>query len=298
MAYESISLKKDIDIKQIYTIHYFEYMSNFHFPGERHDFWEFQYVDKGQTEVRADNISHILGRGQVIFHRPNEFHTLKAAGKTAPNIIVVSFACHSPCMKFFEKKILSFTEKERELLGMLVAEASHCISTPLNDPYTEKMVTAPESLFGSQQLIINYLELLLIQVLRRYTITTFSLPAGRPQGFRQHSAMYHTVILYLEEHIRQNVSIDQICHDNLIGRSQLQKLFREQHHCGVIEFFSTMKIELAKQLIREQQLNFTQISDFLGYSTIHYFSRQFKKISGMTPTEYAMSVKAMSERKV
>ena len=73
-------------------------------------------------------------------------------------------------------------------------------------------------------------------------------------------------------------------------------MFRDQHQCGVIEFFSRMKIELAKQLIRENQMNFTQISDFLGYSSIHYFSRQFKKISGMTPSEYATSIKARSER--
>ncbi len=295
MAYQSISLAKDLDIERIYTIHYFEYMSDFHFPGERHDFWEFQYVDKGQAEIRTDHGIHILGRGQVIFHRPNEFHSLRATGKNAPNIIVVSFTCHSSCMNFFAEKILSFSEKERELLGLLLAEAAHCISTPLNDPYTEKMEISGGEHFGSQQLILNYLEQLLIEVMRRYT-ASFSMPVAHPQGIRRRSAMYNTVILYLEKHIRQHISIDQICHDNLIGRSQLQKLFREQHQCGVIEFFSSMKIELAKQLIREQQLNFTQISDFLGYSTIHYFSRQFKKISGMTPTEYAMSVKAMSER--
>ena len=51
-----------------------------------------------------------------------------------------------------------------------------------------------------------------------------------------------------------------------------------------IEFFSRMKIDFAKQLIRENDMNFTQISDFLGYSSIHYFSRQFKKLSGMTGT--------------
>lgn len=56
-----------------------------------------------------------------------------------------------------------------------------------------------------------------------------------------------------------------------------------------------MKIDFAKQLIRENDMNFTQISDFLGYSSIHYFSRQFKKLSGMTPTEYATSIKAISE---
>jgi len=64
----------------------------------------------------------------------------------------------------------------------------------------------------------------------------------------------------------------------------------------VIDFFSHMKINFARRLIRENDMNFTQISEFLGYSSIHYFSRQFKKLCGMTPTEYALSIKAISER--
>ena len=42
-------------------------------------------------------------------------------------------------------------------------------------------------------------------------------------------------------------------------------------------------------------MNFTQIADALGYTSIHYFSRQFKKITGMTPSEYASSIKVLAE---
>ena len=200
MAFESMYLEEDIHIDRIYTIHYFEYKSDFHFAGERHNFWEFQCVDKGKAEIETDNGIYHLTSGQIIFHRPNEFHNLIAIGNTAPNIVVVSFECDSPCMKFFEKKLLKLSDSERNLMGMLIAEARRCIATPLDDPYTEKMEKKEDFLFGSQQ------------------------------------------------------------------------------------------------LIRENQMNFAQISEFLGYSSIHYFSRQFKKISGMTPTEYITSIKALSER--
>ena len=159
----------------------------------------------------------------------------------------------------------------------------------------EEMHTRADSTFGSQQLVRLYLEQLLISMIRRNTLPKLSVHMEPPIGTPQ-SAVYNKILFYLEEHIQQYISIEEICHDNLIGRSQLQKMFRDQHQCGVIEFFSRMKIELAKQLIRENQMNFTQISDFLGYSSIHYFSRQFKKISGMTPSEYATSIKARSER--
>ena len=43
-------------------------------------------------------------------------------------------------------------------------------------------------------------------------------------------------------------------------------------------------------------MNFTQIADSLGYASIHYFSRQFKKITGMTPSEYSSSIQMLSEK--
>lgn len=297
MAYESIPLTEDIHIDQLYTVHYFEYRSDFSYPGERHNFWEFQCVDKGSAKVQTDDDVHILNRGQVIFHRPNEFHNLTAVGQTAPNIVVISFECSSPCMEFFEKRILTLSDTERNLIGMIIAEARRCIASPLNDPYLQKMEIKKDSLFGSQQLILLYLQELLISMIRRHTLPQVSMPVNRLPVPKNGSDIYNKIIFYLEEHIREFVTIEDICHDNLIGRSQLQKLFREQHQCGIIEFFTEMKVEFAKQLIRENQLNFTQISDFLGYSSIHYFSRQFKKATGMTPSEYSTSIKARSEQK-
>lgn len=297
MPYESICLEKSIDIHKLYSIHYFEYRNDFHFAGEQHDFWEFQCVDKGEALVQTDEGTHLLNRGQIIFHKPNEFHTLHATGKTAPNIVVVSFDCHSPAMNFLENRILTLSDTERTLMGMLIAEARRCIASPLDDPYLAKMKKRSDCLFGSQQLVMGYLEQLLISMIRRLTVPQLTAPANSLGSPKSHSDLYNKIICYLEDHIREYVSIEDICHDNLIGRSQLQKLFREYQQCGVIEFFSKMKIEYAKQLIRENQMNFTQISDFLGYSSIHYFSRQFKKISGMTPSEYASSIKALSERK-
>ena len=100
---------------------------------------------------------------------------------------------------------------------------------------------------------------------------------------------------YLEAHLGGHVTIEQVCRENLIGRSQLQKIFREQSGLGIIEYFSLMKVNAAKQLIRTNKMNFTQISEQLGYTSIHYFSRQFKKVTGMTPSEYASSIKAMAD---
>ena len=158
MAFESMYLEEDIHIDRIYTIHYFEYKSDFHFAGERHNFWEFQCVDKGKAEIETDNGIYHLTSGQLIFHKPNEFHNLIAIGNTAPNIVVVSFECDSPCMKFFEKKLLKLSDSERNLMGMLIAEARRCIKTPLDDPYTEKIDGVLVNRIAERMIYINQVD--------------------------------------------------------------------------------------------------------------------------------------------
>lgn len=101
MSYESVTLVQEITVDKIYSIHYFEYMSDFSFAGETHNFWEFLCVDKGEVEVTAGQVNHVLKKGEIIFHKPNEFHSLRANGRIAPNLVVISFACDSPAMGIF-----------------------------------------------------------------------------------------------------------------------------------------------------------------------------------------------------
>jgi len=53
MAYNGFLPENVINIGKIYSIHYFEYMSDFSFEGESHDFWEFICVDKGPAVIRS-----------------------------------------------------------------------------------------------------------------------------------------------------------------------------------------------------------------------------------------------------
>ncbi len=297
MPYISTNLRDDIKIEKIVSIHYFEYMNNFIFEGEAHNFWEFCCVDKGDVEVSADGVPHLLHKGEIIFHKPNEFHTLKANGKTAPNLVVMSFHCSSSCMDFFRDRVLTITDEERSLLAQIITEARECFSSPLDDPYLLKLERKDPSPFASEQLIRIYLEQFLLQMCRRCQKNEFVLPPVKSIKKSNDLQIYDRVRLYLEAHLYEHISIESICRENLIARSQLQKIFRERTNSGVINYFSKMKIDAAKQMIRESNLNFSQIAEKLGYTSVHYFSRQFKKVTGMSPSEYASSIKALSERK-
>ena len=298
MAYKSVVLEDSVTINRIISVHYFQYMSDFSFPGESHDFWELVCVDRGEIDALAGERRLTLKKGNILFHKPNEFHNVLTNGKVSPSLVVIGFECHSPAIKSFEDQLMSVQDTEKELLAQIIVEARNTFSGRLDDPYQEELIFNSEPLaFGSAQLISHYLEQLMIHLYRRYF--SYSLPVRSSRFLAEASSgndTYNRIVRYMEEHLGERMTIDRICRDNLVGRSQLQKLFRDTKGCGVIEFFSMMKIDTAKQMIRDNQLNFTQIADRLGYNSIHYFSRQFKQITTMTPSEYATSIRLLSEK--
>ena len=298
MAYKSVVLEDSVTINRIISVHYFQYMSDFSFPGESHDFWELVCVDRGEIDALAGDRRLTLKKGNILFHKPNEFHNVLTNGKVSPSLVVIGFECHSPAIKSFEDQLMSVHDTEKELMAQIIVEARNTFSGRLDDPYQEEFIFNSEPLtFGSAQLISHYLEQLMIHLYRRYF--SYSLPVRSSRFLAEASSgndTYNRIVRYMEEHLGERMTIDRICRDNLVGRSQLQKLFRDTKGCGVIEFFSMMKIDTAKQMIRDNQLNFTQIADRLGYNSIHYFSRQFKQITTMTPSEYATSIRLLSEK--
>ena len=298
MAYKSVVLEDSVTINRIISVHYFQYMSDFSFPGESHDFWELVCVDRGEIDALAGDRRLTLKKGNILFHKPNEFHNVLTNGKVSPSLVVIGFECHSPAIKSFEDQLMSVQDTEKELMAQIIVEARNTFSGRLDDPYQEELIFNSEPLtFGSAQLISHYLEQLMIHLYRRYF--SYSLPVRSSRFLAEASSgndTYNRIVRYMEEHLGERMTIDRICRDNLVGRSQLHKLFRDTKGCGVIEFFSMMKIDTAKQMIRDNQLNFTQIADRLGYNSIHYFSRQFKQITTMTPSEYATSIRLLSEK--
>ena len=297
MAYRSTRLRREVSVQKIISVHYFQYMSDFVFPGESHDFWELVCVDRGEIEAVAGNRRIALKRGDILFHRPGEFHNVVTNGKISPSLVVIGFECRSRCLEGFGDRVMTVQAGEKELLAKIILEAQGAFDGPLGDPYQEELIPARCPPFGAEQLIGRYLEELIICLYRRYFVGARpDIPEPfRPEGEGDETS--RRILRYLEERVGERLTLEQIAKDNLMGTSQLEKLLKKSWGCGAIELFSRIKIDAAKQLIRDGQLNMTQIADRLGYSSLYYFSRQFKKTAAMSPSEYAASIRILSEKR-
>lgn len=298
MTYIKTKLKKEIIVSHIVTIHYFEYMKDFVFHGESHNFWEMLYVDKGQVMVQADDRQYELKTGDIIFHKPDEFHAIRSIGSQAPNLVAISFCTSSAAMKQFCRQCFAISLEERMLISQVIREARLAFSTPLHIPSVEQVQKTQNAPFGAQQLVLLYLELFLVMLKRNHLDSALQgqtgvlvVPQKNPMTKTQH---LEAILQYLESRICEQVRIEEVCGAFSLSRSALLGLFHSTKGCGVIDCFNQMKIDRAKEIIRDSSMNFTEISHYLSYSSLQYFSRQFKKATGMSPAAYKSSVKGIS----
>lgn len=285
-------LNREIFVDALVSVHYFEHAKNYVFEGEKHNFWELVYVDKGCVEVIADDQGFELEQGQILFHKPNEFHNLYANGTVAPNLVVVSFVCRSPAMSFFENRIAYLSAHQRDLLARIVEEGKRAFSSPLGDPYTLELTRAEDVPFGSEQLLGLSLEALLIDMVRNTTLVSGNTKPSSSIKKRSDNDLVNRIIHYMEEHLSDSLSFSTICQYSAQSATNLKTIFKSVTGQGVMEYYRGLKIRQAKILLRESDGNITQIADDLGYTSVQYFSRHFKQATGMTPREYTLSVQA------
>ena len=91
----------------------------------------------------------------------------------------------------------------------------------------------------------------------------------------------------MNKHLTEQVTMEEICHEFYISRSTLQTLFKTHLNTSPKNYLLNIKLQKSKELIRENQYTISEIAYKLGFSSIHYFSRLFKKYFNTTPSAYA-----------
>ena len=82
------------------------------------------------------------------------------------------------------------------------------------------------------------------------------------------------------------LTIDEICETVGYSRAYVFREFKGATGKSIMEYFTSLKIEKAKQLLRENELSVKEIADALAFDTPNYFSKTFKQLTGQTPSSY------------
>ena len=283
--YYKHKLENLLVISKIITIHYFEFDKNFVSHVESHDFWELVYVDKGDLICSSGDREVLLKEGEVIFHKPGISHALRADGKRAPNIFIISFECKNEAIRFFEDRRLPVDDSLRRFIFSIIDESKRTFFLPVSDPGLKKMKLLESPALGGQQVIKNYLELLLINLMRNETEQNSSEAVFLPRE-KFDERISDRVIEYMKEHISERLSVEDVCSILHYNKSYVFRQFKKTTGSSLMAYFTKMKIQRAKEMLRETDLSISAISDTLSFDDPNYFSKTFKKVTGYAPSTY------------
>lgn len=91
---------------------------------------------------------------------------------------------------------------------------------------------------------------------------------------------------YLNAHIGEKLTLKDVSDYLHLSPNYLSTLFKREMGKGFVEFFSEIKIRRAMELIASGNYRIYEVSSQLGFENSYYFSKVFKKFTGLTPSEY------------
>ena len=92
---------------------------------------------------------------------------------------------------------------------------------------------------------------------------------------------------FINENYMKELSLDEVSKEVNISSYYFSKVFKEETGENFIDYLTKRRIEAAKKFLKTTNKSMKEISLIVGYSDPNYFSRNFKKITGKTPTDYA-----------
>ncbi len=95
---------------------------------------------------------------------------------------------------------------------------------------------------------------------------------------------------YIEENYHKNITLDDVAKEIRMSYHHFSKFFKDSTGKNFVDYITELRVEKAKAFLRDQDSNIKEICYEVGYTDPNYFSKIFKKETGMTPTEYRGSI--------
>ena len=273
-----------LKISSIVNLHFFEFQNEYHTKADKHPFYELVFVSSGKLFINSESFKGELNKNQMIVHKPNEMHSLSCGKKASPVVIIIGFTCSSSKIDEFSNNPFTLSPLMVKKLAEIVKEGRNVFLPPYDIPVYDmkKKKNAP---FGAEQLLENLLEYFFISVLR----STENTPTKEDSNSER--LMVSEITSYLDDNYKEKITIDDLAFLFGTNRTTLCREFKNYTKKTVTEYLDDIKIKKAKEYIKNSTKTFTEIASSLNFESIHYFTRFFKKHTGVSPKAYRLENK-------
>ena len=279
-------IEDSVSVRSIVSVWRFEISGGGEPIGDLHDFYELLYVEEGVYRIEVDGALFEVGEGEFLLHPPLAFHIGARDRRERCVIRIISFESDSEELKQIAKRPIKASAAARELFIRANEIGQRIFFFPGSEDGIRGMATVSGASKYSFQRMKKYLELSLVEIISQADEAVGE--AQNSKNFKKERALALSELLRLN--VSRSLTLGEMAEAMAVSVSTLKVISAEAFGMPPLAYFVSLKLSMAKRMIKESSLSFTEISERLGFGSVHYFSRIFKSHVGMTPTEYARSI--------
>ncbi len=268
--------KHQLEVNGLYAILIGYRQPGFNFSGEYHASWEMVYVLEGNVEVSADDRIYKLCCGDLILHKPMEYHTIRTLGEKPAKIMIITFALDGGLSHELKNAVFHPSGNALQHLNLLMdtLEANGSMQSSLDS--RDYLVSLTKD--APKQLVFRQLEAFLLMLI-------YSEKGVEATVKNESAELYGRIVEILEENIYGSITIDEIAAKCNLSASTIKKCFSTYTGCGIHKYMLKIKMRAAIKMLHDG-MTVNQVSDALGFGDANYFSTVFKREVGRKASSY------------
>ena len=241
-----------------------------------HSYYQIIAVLKGGGEILIDGQRHTLQEHRVFLMHPNVEHAIPHdKNSVQPHLLDIKFTVNDD----------SLANELSRLPAVLDAGNFSLFQNYFEQILRESAKDEPYSYLC----VCDYFGLLLVQLLR----AQFGSVPKTPQALSDdaaaeqiESAGLHKVIEFIQQNYATPIVLDDLAKIVNVSKSTLIQTFKTALHTTPLQYINRIRLEKSKDLLLNTDSSISEISEMVGFQSIHYFSRYFKSREQIGPAEY------------
>ena len=250
-------------ITAFHSAHDFSWESGFAYSGESHDFWEAVYVVSGEAQVTEGVDVYRLGVGEIIFHAPMEFHSIKSEKETPTRVRIFTFTAEGELPGRLTDGPFLLAEEEREDFRRVFSRVYAFYHAEEEGEYDGLLCACALAEF----------------------LTAVGKEVSAPAGvFTPSARMYNEAVVAMTAYLYENRTLEEIAATCHISVSYMKLLFARFAGVPPKRYYEMLRMREAISLLRDG-LPACEVAARLSFSSPGYFSVWLRRVSGSLPTD-------------
>ena len=240
-------------------------------PHAHLDWYELTIVRGGAGTVMANGVGTSVYEGDIFISLPCDSHAIYSDSKNPLKYDFFSFyLCDDEKRAALEALATAIYPADKRVIrndkiGYLVASVTEEIGSTLPD---------------RDEILENTIGGIVLHLIR--TLSGNSVPMSKHVSDRD--MLCYKIMNYIDTHIYAIKNLSELSGVTNYNYSYLSSIFKTETGTTIFEYFQKKRLEAARQLIKEGKLKIGKIAELLGYSSIYAFSKAFKNLFGIAPS--------------